>query len=101
MTLVGDPPSLFSIHRASPVRGLFLGFLIEVRPLPNLFSYFNLVIHPCRVVKLGTVVFQLIEFLRPIYSTWIGCLIFFTQDIDFCFVKCYTNRSEEFWRFVR
>ncbi len=71
-------PILFSIHRASPVRGLFLGFLIEKLYLyPNLFSYFNLIIHPCQVVKLSTVVFQLIEFLRPIYSAWIGCLIFF------------------------
>lgn len=78
MTLVVTRSSLFSIHRASPVRGLFFRFSDrEVRPLPNLFSCFNLVIHPCQMVKLGTVVFQLIEFLRPIYSAWIGCLIFF------------------------
>ncbi len=36
MTLVGDPPYLFSIHRASPVRGLFFGFSDrEVRALPQ------------------------------------------------------------------
>lgn len=71
-------PTYFQYIEPALLEGCFLSFLIEKLDLyPNLFSCFNLVIHPCQMVKLGTVVFQLIEFVRSIYSAWIGCLIFF------------------------